>query len=522
MLTQLRIQNFKAWQDTGPIRLAPLTVIFGANSAGKSSLGQLMLALQQTARRTERRPALFLGDAGSPIDLGGFVDCIHGRDLNRALAFEIGWQLPAPLALGDPCHPRAHYRGEQMRLAVELQADPQAQPEVRRLHYELLTRRQPVLDVSWCRDPVSNQTYRLNTSRYPLQRAERRPWPLQAPEKFYRLSERCVARYENAGFLTDFALATEAMLDGIHYLGPFRHRPQRQHGWDGQTPTSVGQMGEHTIGALLSAQAAGRRLACRAGEEPQRFGEFIAGWLQQLGIIHGFSVHPTDRHRGFEVRIRTSPHLPEVPISDVGFGVSQLLPALVQAFYVPPDSTVWIEQPEIHLHPQVQAELADVFICAIQATENGLPRNTQLVLESHSEYFLNRLQRRVAEGSIEADQVAVYFCRRSGDHAELDPLRLNAYGEIENWPENFFGDEMADIAGRSLAALQRKRRQREEPAVHGQKHEAREHEAHDRGLRNHPRHHDATERLPSSADERAPGDARTPAQHTPQQPCEPS
>jgi predicted ATPase len=61
---------------------------------------------------------------------------------------------------------------------------------------------------------------------------------------------------------------------------------------------------------------------------------------------------------------------------------------------------VWMEQPEIHLHPQVQTELADVFINAVQSCENGKPRNMQLIIESHSEHFLTRLQRRVAEGVI--------------------------------------------------------------------------------------------------------------------------
>ncbi|WP_324615381.1 AAA family ATPase [Methylomonas albis] len=134
-----------------------------------------------------------------------------------------------------------------------------------------------------------------------------------------------------------------------------------------------------------------------------------------------------------------------------------VLPALVQAFYCPPNSTIWMEQPEIHLHPQVQAELADVFISATQARENGKERNVQLIVESHSEHFLNRLQRRVAEGSVSPNDVAVYFCRRAGAATELEPLRLNIFGEIENWPDNFFGDEMADIAGRTLAAMQRKK-----------------------------------------------------------------
>ena len=71
------------------------------------------------------------------------------------------------------------------------------------------------------------------------------------------------------------------------------------------------------------------------------------------------------------------------------------------------------------------------------------------------------MQRRVAEGVLSPEQVAVYFCRRSSAGAELEPLRLNMFVDIENWPENFFGDEMADIAARTLAAMKRKKAQAE-------------------------------------------------------------
>ncbi len=148
--------------------------------------------------------------------------------------------------------------------------------------------------------------------------------------------------------------------------------------------------------------------------------------------------------------------MPEVKLTDVGFGISQVLPALVQAFYAPPNAVVWMEQPEIHLHPSVQANLADAFISAVQAYENSAPRNVQLIIESHSEHFLNRLQRRVAEEQLSSDEVAIYFVNRNKQGARLEPLRLNSFGEIENWSENFFGDEMADVAARTRAAMQRK------------------------------------------------------------------
>ena len=76
MLKSIQIKNFKAWKDTGPVRLAPLTVIFGANSAGKSSLGHLLLGLKQTALSTDRKRALHLGDEKSLIDLGTFADSL--------------------------------------------------------------------------------------------------------------------------------------------------------------------------------------------------------------------------------------------------------------------------------------------------------------------------------------------------------------------------------------------------------------------------------------------------------------
>lgn len=456
MLTHLRIKNFKAWKDTGPVRLAPLTVIFGANSAGKSSLGHLLLTLQQTARSTDRKRALHLGDPSSLIDLGTFADCLHGHDLTKPLSFELGWELPKPLEVRDPLVPAARYQGDGMRLDVELLAGKAAQPEVQAMSYDLRTNGKTVLDVALRRN--AQRKFELKSDRYAFKMADGRKWPLEEPEKFYRLSDVTAARFKNAGFMADFALAAEAMLDSLSYLGPLRSHPQRIYQWSGDTPPSVGQMGEQTIAAILAAQNDGRKINRGPRRAKQGFAEFIAAWLKDLGVIHDFTVRPVaEGRKEYEVLIRTGGKTPEVKITDVGFGVSQVLPALVQAFYCPPHSTVWMEQPEIHLHPQVQAELADVFISATQAREDGRERHVQLIVESHSEHFLNRLQRRVAEGVLSPDDVAVYFCRRAPTATELEPLRLNMFGAIENWPPNFFGDEMADIAGRTLAAMAREK-----------------------------------------------------------------
>lgn len=458
MLTKLHLKNFKAWKDTGSIRLAPLTVIFGANSAGKSSLGHLLLALKQTALSTDRKRALHLGDASTLIDLGTFADCMHGHDLVNSLDFRLRWDLPKPLEVRDPLQTTWRCQGSGLELDVSLVAGKSGQPEVKSLQYGLINGGELVLDVQLSRG--ENRKLSLDSDHYKFVMADGRKWPLEEPEKFYRVSEISMARFKNAGFLTDFALATETMLGSLSYLGPLRNHPQRTYQWSGDTQEGVGQVGENTIAAILAAQNEGRMLNRGPKKTRQSFAEFVAGWLKDLGVIHSFVVKPVaEGRKEYEVLVRTHAKAPEVKITDVGFGVSQVLPVLVQAFYCPPNSTVWMEQPEIHLHPQVQAELADVFISAIRSSENGKARNVQLIIESHSEHFLNRLQRRIAEGEITPDDVAIYFCKRAGSATELEPLEVNRFGDIENWPENFFGDEMADLTARTIAAMDRQQQE---------------------------------------------------------------
>ena len=457
MLTSYQIKNFKAWADTGKIRLAPLTVIFGANSAGKSSLGHLLLALKQTAISSDRKRALHLGDANSLIDLGTFTDCLHGHDLARKLEFDLAWTTPEIIEVKNPLSPKSAYAGDSFGLQVSLASGKAEQPEVDFLRYSLVKDRQEVLDVKFARDADAKLS--LKSEAYKLTRSTGRQWPLESPEKFYRISEASRARFQNADFLADFALATEKMLQGLAYLGPLREYPKRIYQWSGNTPEDVGMKGEDTIAAILSADAEGRTLNRGRKNALKGFSEFIAEHLVQLGVIHSFRVKAVAKGRKeYEVLVKTHSKAAEVKITDVGIGVSQVLPALVLPFYSPPNSIVWMEQPEIHLHPQVQAELADVFITATQAWEKGKPRNVQLIVESHSEHFLNRLQRRVAEGTISPDDVAVHFCTKAGEATEITPLEVNLYGDIVNWPENFFGDEMADLTARTLAAMDQRSR----------------------------------------------------------------
>lgn len=449
MLTELQIKNFKAWKDTGAVRLAPLTVIFGTNSSGKSSLGHLLLAARQTVQLADRKRALHLGDDTSSIDLGTFADCLHGHDLHQKLEFAIRWRLEGRMTVKNALDTREVFRGSEMRLRSVLVADKQEQPVTEQFEYELLEGESVELH-------VRHTAKALDCKPLRLVHAQGRKWPVEAPEKFYRFADRTLLRYQNADFLADFALHTERMLEQVFFLGPLRMPPQRVYQWSGDTQPDVGARGQFAIPALLAATAQDRKLNRGYKQKTYRFDEFIARWLKDLGVIDSFVVQTVAKGRKeYEVLVKTHPNAHEVGLTDVGFGVSQVLPALVQAFYAPAGSTIWMEQPEIHLHPMAQSNLADVFISAVQSYENGAPRNTQLIIETHSEHFLNRLQRRVAEGVISERDVAIYFVNRTRGAADLQALRLNIFGEIDNWPENFFGDEMGEIAARTTAALRR-------------------------------------------------------------------
>jgi predicted ATPase len=141
-----------------------------------------------------------------------------------------------------------------------------------------------------------------------------------------------------------------------------------------------------------------------------------------------------------------------VPLTDVGFGVSQVLPVLTLCFAAPPGSTLILEQPEIHLHPKVQAGLADVFIDAIRTM------NIQIIVESHSEHFLQRLLRRVAEDDFATDDAALYFCTNPGGGSTIERLNVDMFGAIRNWPPDFFGDPLGESIATADAAQRRRLR----------------------------------------------------------------
>ena len=449
MLEKLKVTNFKAWRELD-LPLGKVTGLFGTNSSGKSSVLQFLLMLKQTRNATDRGLVLDFGGPRELVNLGSFHDIAHAHDDEAQIAWTLDWTLPNGLKIRDPRGSRRDVLFSGNRLETKCRVG--LRRSVLRAHaltyafdgatFELKPKSEGATEYRLTAEGCADFQFRRNQGR---------PWALPGPVKTYIFPDQVLSYYQNTDLLNEFVVSYETLVDNIFYLGPLREYPQRDYRWSGIQPVDVGLRGERTVEAILAATANGEKRNLGARKRNKPFQGMIAHWLREIGLIYKFDVHEIAKGANlYQARVRTDRASPEAMLTDVGFGVSQVLPALVLLYYVPEGSTVLMEQPEIHLHPFVQSGLADVILTVART------RNVQVIVESHSEHLLRRFQRRVAEGEMAPEDVKLYFTSMTKGAADLQDLELTEAGEIRNWPDNFFGDELGEISAIRIAGLKRK------------------------------------------------------------------
>ena len=448
MLKTLHIENFKSWA-TADLVFGKVTGLFGTNSSGKSSLTQFLLLLKQTREATD--PGIALDLNGQYVNLGIFKDMIYSHDEDRSLAWRLSFERDDDLVLHTfgPQEAGNPIRGKNLEVASTV-------------HESGRPRRMVSTDLEYAiggvvfrltRKKGSETSFELSaepSERFRFIRNRGRAWRLPGPFQSYGFPDQARTYFQNASFLADLEIAYEELMDGLYYLGPLREYPSRDYLWARSRPASVGVKGEETISAILAMTADRETRNIRRGTTHRPFQEIVAYWLAALGVIHDFRVEEiAEGSNRWQARVTTRKGGVQVLLTDVGFGVSQALPVVTLLQYVPRGSTVILEQPEIHLHPLAQANLADVIINA------AVHRGVQVIVESHSEHLLLRLQRRIAEKKIESGDVAFYFCDITDRGSMLERLRVDLLGKIENWPTNFMGDAFGEAAEAEKARLRR-------------------------------------------------------------------
>lgn len=256
----------------------------------------------------------------------------------------------------------------------------------------------------------------------------------------------------------------------LKYLGPLRDAPKPLYPLaPAADPHDVGLRGEHTASILdlhknkkikyipsvnFKSAVVDRTTATRTLESA------VIDWLQYLGVAS--SVKSRDQGKlGHELKVGLSSSDSTHDLTHVGVGVSQVLPILVICLLADTDSTLVFEQPELHLHPKVQTLLGDFFLSMALC-------NKQCIVETHSEYFIDRLRFRIAAASPENElnsQAKIYFVEKPSQTSSFREVVINEYGAISDWPEGFFDQSQQEAeAILRAAAMKRKASRRKNDA----------------------------------------------------------
>lgn len=449
MLKRLKISNFKSW-ERADLEFGRITAIFGANSSGKTSLLQFPLLLKQTKDATDRSTVLDFGAPDRLVDLGTFQDVVfrHAAQ-DQAISWELQWIQDEPVKLMDPEGKKTDFIAEGNNLSISASAS------IRKSGIACLTLAYTLEDKKFFLAPKDKEgkRFKLEVEGVPEFSAKRtmgRAWDLPPPIKCYAFPDQARTYYQNTGFLSQLEGEYERQMDQIFYLGPLREYPKRDYYWSKTRPSDVGWRGERAIEAILAATSSGEKQNLKARSPLRDFQEIIAHWLREMKLISNFSMTEIGKDSNrWQAKVRVSQESPEVLLTDVGFGVSQVLPVLTLMYYVPKGSTIILEQPEIHLHPFAQAGLADVILNVSKH------RKIQFIIESHSEHFLQRIQRRISEERFSSADVKLYFVNTDSGKSRQTNLNIDLFGVILNWPKNFFGDLFGDAAEAEKARIRR-------------------------------------------------------------------
>ena len=514
MLREYRLTNFKAFGETVTIPIRPLTLIFGANSSGKSSIFQSLLLLKQTLEEA-KNPETALLPKGSLVDLGTYSDFVHRHEINRD--FEVGARFNLKNSLTLSSRETVSEAGLDVRFFCtkehqaallscgEVTLGAKQQPiasypldKILEGESEIRFRYETGFWKSWwdalhcCYDDSSSSKYKnlafLISKNFEISERVAEEWAKESiakdrkraenSEDFDSISEEeldlwvpemmDVEVYQYRNFLPydpfkygsrtflptmdktilykwiglpvmQVCSSFHAALEDLVYLGPLRSQPEHYYEYSGDVSEYVGKRGEDFPSILFKKQD----VLERTNDDLKRLG---IGYSLETPVLQHEDATSTNF---FSLLLTDTRTKIDASLRDVGFGISQVLPVVVQSG-LSEKKTLLIEQPEIHLHPAHQAELGDLFI------RSAKERGNTLLLETHSEHLLLRIMRRMRETStgklpegaiaVRPEDVMVLFVESDGSQSIVREMPLDERGElVKAWPGGFFEEGLREI-----------------------------------------------------------------------------
>lgn len=434
---KLRAQNFNGFADTGTLDFGELNLFLGPNSAGKSSLLHVLVLLKQTFE--DPNPENRLITDGGLLELGSFTDVLFRHDVNSSLCIDLGFGSAAME------HAYVYPRVQPMKAPDSFSLELSASQRAKRIFLKNFSLYKngdgEMVHASFSSSGV------LKTFKSPVDLPKRGVsinFYHFVPTIFWTGRVGPKASETTISFLNSliwFREVCRTVFSSLIYLQPIRTPIKTMYRVTGESPVSVGATGEDLLGVLYRDEKARKRAR-------RRLLEHLNYWLyDKFGLVRDIQLEPLTKAKTlYALTGRDSKTGTPVNLAAVGFGVSQVAPIIVQGFLSPPNSCLLIEQPEIHLHPAAQAELGDLFI---DFTGEG----KQLFIETHSQYLLYRVQRRIAEGEFDARKVRVFFVSRTEQGSKIENLNLDDRGRIANWPPGFFEEGYVETAATAEALV---------------------------------------------------------------------
>lgn len=517
MLTTWTLQNFKSVCNQTTLKLAPLTLFTGANSSGKSTIIQSILLATQTLQNPVTSRSVILN--GQILRIGAFNDIVFNNQESKNIL--IGFELtPSTDEHESYITTSRHIYGLQGNEALSSincsftfsSHGSKDEKEIVQLHPKL----------EECQIHVKSKLE--NRSNEGLIQIRRSKKGIQQRIKDNHLSEKSLSKVEVAsleyevvksddliwdkkysasfenvkplGALLNHFLPEKIsfILDAIEeqsrqiaylplpeilelavdytqefftrfvkYLSPFRDEPKPIYSLAETTDAKdVGFKGENTVAVLefyrnTKVEYIPSEKLKSGLTAPTPISDFllkaVLDWLNYMGVAS--DVKTIDKGKlGYELKVETANNGALRDLTHVGVGVNQVLPILVQSLLAEKGSTLIFEQPELHLHPRVQTRLADFFISMTML-------NKQCIVETHSEYLINRLRYQAAasEGDNISQNVLMYFVDKPHDESIYKPIKLNKFGVLEDWPKGFFDENEENARAILKAAIEKRKKE---------------------------------------------------------------
>ncbi len=410
VLTKLMVKGFKCFRDETEIDIKPLTVLAGANSSGKTSIMQPLLLMKQTLLASYD-PGWFLLD-GSNVSFTSVEQLLwQSTTNNEQNEFQIN------LVFADSYSTTLYYR--KFENVLEIYREEFEKNGKKGYLVPDMTREDLFKEMG------KYETYFMITSKGKLLKDYLYGEVMQ--NRCY-LEAIIAADYETMSYNTSspFTYISFCIRDIIHLPG-LRGNPVRTYNKAGVNKRFFeGVFNNYVAGIIDSWQH-----STIMGNNFKKLIDYI------IKLKLGFTIEakPLDDTK-LELRIG---HLRKkdgshemVSIADVGFGVSQVLPVLVALLAAKPGQIVYIEQPEIHLHPKAQVILAEIIA---EASKRGVI----VIIETHSDTLLLGIRRVVAKGKLDPSLISLNWFKRNRKTgvAKVTKGKMDEKGAIGNWPEDF-------------------------------------------------------------------------------------